>query len=656
MRKNHLSGNMKRILAIACAAMVAVTSVPANSVAYASETGQPQEENTEGSENGSGENGSGESGSGESGSGESGSGESGSGESGNGDSGSGESGSGESGSGESGSGESGSGESGSGESGSGEIGTGEGSNIEGGESGSDSGEGGGSGSGESGSGESGSGESGSGEGDQPEVKKDIAINFGIDDDASEKTEGKYTKLVFKASAKDKSTLETEIKKIEYYFLDDDGNTEKEGEIKDKDIVIESKDLKKRFKKYTLKITVTDADDEKTEDEKEVEFYYKKPVAEIVISDQSETLKSDKEKYTKLIFSASSEVDDSTSVKRYSYKLMDKEDATIREGYFTDKENATIVAQEMPAKDTFKLELQAEDENGEKSAVVSKEVFMAKDLEGPTIDYEAKLTSGDILKDALHIAQDKILYTITVTDDSKIGLVKYQIINSEGDPEPEETLDVTEKDGVTTAEFDVIADRKGRVKIYAEDEFGNPNDKTTEALVVEDDAPALNLEYGSEDDEKIQKNHSFKISASDLPEVEYSGIQYVTWQLIDSEGNVKDKDTDQLEKPTSLDEVKGLKDYKEKEISVSGEDNNYNGLYTFEFRAVDWSGNGQGENEKKSLTAIFDNTKPDVGFSVNDAFADDDPNTDTSSNIRLNVMARSLKRIRMLRQLRKRLRR
>ena len=47
MRKNHLSGNMKRILAIACAAMVAVTSVPANSVAYASEAVQMQEEETQ---------------------------------------------------------------------------------------------------------------------------------------------------------------------------------------------------------------------------------------------------------------------------------------------------------------------------------------------------------------------------------------------------------------------------------------------------------------------------------------------------------------------------------------------------------------------------------------------------------------------------------
>ena len=47
MRKNHLSGNMKRILAIACAAMVALTSVPANSVAYASEAVQMQEEETQ---------------------------------------------------------------------------------------------------------------------------------------------------------------------------------------------------------------------------------------------------------------------------------------------------------------------------------------------------------------------------------------------------------------------------------------------------------------------------------------------------------------------------------------------------------------------------------------------------------------------------------
>ena len=56
MRKNHISGKMKRILAVACAAMLAVSSVPANTVAYASETETTQEAEVQNDNKGAGEN------------------------------------------------------------------------------------------------------------------------------------------------------------------------------------------------------------------------------------------------------------------------------------------------------------------------------------------------------------------------------------------------------------------------------------------------------------------------------------------------------------------------------------------------------------------------------------------------------------------------
>ena len=56
MRKNHISGKMKRILAVACAAMLAVSSVPANTVAYASEAETTQEAEVQNDNKGAGEN------------------------------------------------------------------------------------------------------------------------------------------------------------------------------------------------------------------------------------------------------------------------------------------------------------------------------------------------------------------------------------------------------------------------------------------------------------------------------------------------------------------------------------------------------------------------------------------------------------------------
>ena len=56
MRKNHISGKMKQILAVACAAMLAVSSVPANTVAYASETETTQEAEVQNDNKGAGEN------------------------------------------------------------------------------------------------------------------------------------------------------------------------------------------------------------------------------------------------------------------------------------------------------------------------------------------------------------------------------------------------------------------------------------------------------------------------------------------------------------------------------------------------------------------------------------------------------------------------
>ena len=48
MKKNHISARMKKILAVACAAALVCTSVPAGTYAYADEvTGQTTEQEAE---------------------------------------------------------------------------------------------------------------------------------------------------------------------------------------------------------------------------------------------------------------------------------------------------------------------------------------------------------------------------------------------------------------------------------------------------------------------------------------------------------------------------------------------------------------------------------------------------------------------------------
>ena len=124
-----------------------------------------------------------------------------------------------------------------------------------------------------------------------EVEKKIVIDFGIDENESVLKDGEYTKLVFKASAKDDSSLETAISKVEYALINDKGETEKSGLVSDASIVIEASDLSMTYEKYKLVVTATDADDEETSSEKELKFFYELPiVTEISIdSENSETI-------------------------------------------------------------------------------------------------------------------------------------------------------------------------------------------------------------------------------------------------------------------------------------------------------------------------------------------------------------------------------
>ena len=240
MRKNHISGKMKQILAVACAAMLAVSSVPANTVAYASETETTQEAEVQNDNKGAGENNdvdntnesndvtneTSESGKSEEKTSES------------------------SKSGEETSESSKSGEEASESGKSGET-------SESGKSGEEASESGKSGEkSETGKSETdktsdkGGNTKADGEnetkGQESKEEKEVVIDFGIDENASEMRGNEYVKLVFKASAKDSSSLETEIKKVEYALIDTDGDTVKSGEIGEESVLIKAEDLQKKI--------------------------------------------------------------------------------------------------------------------------------------------------------------------------------------------------------------------------------------------------------------------------------------------------------------------------------------------------------------------------------------------------------------------------
>ena len=449
---------------------------------------------------------------------------------------------------------------------------------------------------------------------EPEVEKKIEIDFGIDEDASEKNGAEYTKLVFKASAKDTSSLETEISKIEYELIDKDNDTVESGEIGDDSIVIESKDLKKKNKAFTLKIIVTDADNATSEDTKEIKFYYQKPTAEIVINTEaSETLENEGEKYLKLVFGATSTVDDETELAQYDYVLQKGEYKV--EGAFPADGSVEINAQDLNDKGDYTLTVTAKDQNEEFSEGVSKTVYMAKDDEPPVIKYTVRSASGNPLLDLFDIAQTELIYSVEVTDESGIESVKYQIINSVGEPDPEEELVF---DGAESVEFKVKADKKGRIKLWAKDINNNESDPVeTNPLIVENKKPYITLTCDNKD--TVAKSHTFKVKASDEPENEYSGLRKITWAITNESGTVINDNSGEIFAADMPEELSDLvKAIEEKTIETGS---NLDGQYTFSVNAEDWCGNPATD----SLKVTYDNTVPVVEFETNDAFKTDPAN-------------------------------
>ena len=445
----------------------------------------------------------------------------------------------------------------------------------------------------------------------PEVEKKIEIDFGIDDDASEKNGAEYTKLVFKASAKDTSSLETEISKIEYELIDKDNNTVESGEIGNESIVIESKDLKKKNKAFTLKIIVTDADNATSEDTKEIKFYYQKPTAEIVINTEaSETLENESEKYLKLVFGATSTVDEETELKKYYYTLKRGDEKV--EGTFAANESVEINAQNLNERGDYTLTVTAEDQNEESSEEVSKTVYMAKDDTSPEIKYTVRSTSGNPLLDLFDIAQTELIYKVEVTDESGIESVKYQIFNSVGEPDPEEELVF---DGAEFAEFKVKADKKGHIKLWAKDINNNESDPIeTNPLIVENKKPSIILTCDNKD--VVAKSHTFKVTALDEPENEYSGLRKITWAITNESGTVINDNSGEIFAADMPEELSDLVKAIEEETIETG--SNLDGQYTFSVNAEDWCGNPATD----SLKVTYDNTAPVVEFETNDAFKTD----------------------------------
>ena len=445
----------------------------------------------------------------------------------------------------------------------------------------------------------------------PEVEKKIEIDFGIDDDASEKNGAEYTKLVFKASAKDTSSLETEISKIEYELIDKDNDTVESGEIGNESIVIESKDLKKKNKAFTLKIIVTDADNATSEDTKEIKFYYQKPTAEIVINTEaSETLENESEKYLKLVFGATSTVDEETELKKYYYTLKRGDEKV--EGTFAANGSVEINAQNLNERGDYTLTVTAEDQNEESSEEVSKTVYMAKDDTSPEIKYTVRSTSENPLLDLFDIAQTELIYKVEVTDESGIESVKYQIFNSVGEPDPEEELVF---DGAEFAEFKVKADKKGHIKLWAKDINNNESDPIeTNPLIVEKKKPSIILTCDNKD--VVAKSHTFKVTASDEPENEYSGLRKITWAITNESGTVINDNSGEIFAADMPEELSDLvKAIEEKTIETGS---NLDGQYTFSVNAEDWCGN----SDTASLKVTYDNTAPVVEFETNDAFKTD----------------------------------
>ena len=457
---------------------------------------------------------------------------------------------------------------------------------------------------------------------EPEVEKKIEIDFGIDDDASEMNGAEYTKLVFKPSAKDTSSLETEISKIEYELIDKDNDTVESGEIGDESIVIESKDLTKKYKAFTLKIIVTDADNATSENTKEIKFYYQKPTAEIVINTEaSETLENESEKYLKLVFGATSTVDEETELKKYYYTLKRGEDKV--EGTFAANGSVEINAQNLNERGDYTLTVTAEDQNEESSEEVSKTVYMAKDDTPPEIKYTVRSTSGNPLLDLFDIAQTELIYKVEVTDESGIESVKYQIFNSAGEPDPVEELVF---DGAEFAEFKVKADKKGHIKLWAKDINNNESDPIeTNPLIVENTEPSITLTCDNKD--VVAKSHTFKVTASDEPENEYSGLRKITWAITNESGTVINDNSGEIFAADMPEELSDLvKAIEEKTIETGS---NLDGQYTFSVNAEDWCGNPA----TASLKVTYDNTAPVVEFETNDAFKTDpaDQNKKVANN-------------------------
>ena len=382
MRKNHISGKMKRILAVACAAMLAVSSVPANTVAYASEAETTQEAEVQNDNKGAGENNdvdntnesndvtndnseNGKSGEETSESGKSGEETSESGKSGEETSESGKSGE----------------TSESGKSGETSESGKSGETSESGKSGEKS---------ETGKSETdktsdkGGNTKADGEnetkGQESKEEKEVVIDFGIDENASEMRGNEYVKLVFKASAKDSSSLETEIKKVEYALIDTDGDTVKSGEIGEESVLIKAEDLQKKYDSFKLKVTATDVDDEKTSDEKDIKFIYAKPEVTINIdSEESQTI-SEGTAYTKLVFGAEATIDAETELKHFKYELV-KGDIKV-EGIFEKGNKVTIDGEVLKSKvesptdpsGEYTLTVTAVDKNDQEGSKVLDKVY------------------------------------------------------------------------------------------------------------------------------------------------------------------------------------------------------------------------------------------------------------------------------------------
>ena len=431
-----------------------------------------------------------------------------------------------------------------------------------------------------------------------EVEKKIVIDFGIDENESVLKDGEYTKLVFKASAKDDSSLETAISKVEYALINDKGETEKSGLVSDASIVIEASDLSMTYEKYKLVVTATDADDEETSSEKELKFFYELPiVTEISIdSENSETINNGTA-YTKLVFSAKATTGAGVDFDHFEYELKQSE-SVIVQGSFGKDDNATVDVQTLDdfLSGEYTLTVIAVDKNGQEgSADYNGTLYLFKDVDGPEITYNASHTSSY----EIDFDKAKITYTFTVTDESGVSLIEYAIKNADGSTG---TINKIEPVVSNSFEYEVTADAKGSVWVKATDIYGTSKELTTKVFVIEDEKPEVDIKLDSADD-KYQKEHTFTVTVSDLPEAEYSGIQKVEWVLNNEEENRVDGGVltgDDI--PENLEQL-----IKSKEWEVVTDDTALNGTYTFKVTATDWCGNPS----EKTQAALYDNESPIV---------------------------------------------